>query len=312
MNTKYLDDFLTPQSPGIVEYRTGRGDGRKLLGCYNGKHMKWSHSAKLFGIRFGLCLVLIGAAYVAIFGLHPVIKPAPASSQQKLASLRAALDETYIAGTALANFKQSDATAFESLDNSRSQFETATKRLQTALLTAPPAKMALYSSDLNTIVARAQQATESYQASNSVLTQIISYNPSVDMGQLSSQTELAKIAARASAAQKGLQKVADNQTAGAMGLSVQGENGPALLVFEQTRAALRGEAACFEQLSLQAGAGHRAAAELSRDQCLHDYPALRLLAIQNVTQNSWGGDYQATTQRVIPPLLGSLDQLIKN
>ncbi len=276
--------------------------------------MKWSRSAKLFGIRFGICLVLIGAAYVAVFGLHPAAKPAPVSSQQKLASLRAALDETYIAGTALANFKQSDATAFESLDNSRSQFEAATKRLQTALLTAPPAEVVLYRSNLNAIVARAQQATKSYRASNTVLTQIISYNPSVDMGQLSFQTDLAKIAARASSAQKGLQKVADNQTtgaAGAMGLSVQSENGPALLVFDQTRAALRSEAACFEQLSVQAGAGYMAAAELSRGQCLHDYPALRLLAIQNVTQSSWGGDYQTTTQRLIPPLLSALDQLIK-
>lgn len=276
--------------------------------------MKWSRVAKFFGIRFGICLVLIGASYVAIFGIHSKTKPALASSQQKLASLRAALDETYIAGTDLALFKQSDATASESLQNSRSQFDTAMKRLQAALLSTPPAEVAPYKSNLITIVARAQQATESSRAVNIVLTQIISYNPSVDMGQLSFQTDLAKISVRANAAQKGLQKVADNQitvAARASGLSVQGENGPTLLVSEQTKTALRGEAACFGLLSSQAGAGQMAAAELSRGQCLHDYTNLRLLAIQNMTQSSWGGDYQTTTKRMIPPLLRSLDQQIK-
>lgn len=276
--------------------------------------MQWPRSARLFGIRLGICLVFFGAVYVAIFGLRPSPNPTQIAPPQKLASLRSALDENYLAGTSLARFKQSDASAFQSLDTSRSQFEKATNQLQTTFSVAPPETIAPFKQTIAMIIDRAQQATRSYRASNAVLGQIISYNPSADLAVFSLDTDSAKVAARAGATQKGLLKAADSPatvTAAANGLSVQSENGPALLVQLVTRAALRNEAACFGQLNTQASAKQTAAATQTRQQCIDGYPALRLLAIQDVTQGAWGGEYQNYMQRTVPTLLRQLDTLIK-
>ncbi len=277
--------------------------------------MQWPRRARLFGIRLAICLVLLGAAYIALFGLRPVAKPALITPTQKLASLRAALDESYLAGNSLAGFSQSDGAAFQSLDNSRLQFEKATNRLQTALSAAPPATIAPFKPALVTVIDRSHQATQSYRAHFAVLAQPISYNPSADLGALALDTDFSKVATRASAAQKGLLKAADNQTtvtATASGLSVQNENGPASLLEQTTRTVLRAEAACLGQLSAQASAQQTVAATQTRAQCIDGYPALRLAAIQNVTQTAWSSDYQSYMQRTVPALLRQLDQLIKS
>ena len=275
--------------------------------------MKWSRHARLFGIRLAVCLVLAGAGYIVVFGLRSAAKPVSLTPPQKLAELRAALDETYLAGNSLVSFKQSDGAAFRSLDDLRLQFEKATNRLRTSL-SAAPAETAPFRPAIATVLDRAQLASQSYRASNGVLTQIINYNPSANLGAPALASDLTKLAARAEAAQKGLLKAAADQTtvaANSSGLSVQDNNGPALLVSDATRTLLSAEAACFGQLSTQASAQMAAAVALTRSQCINDYPALRLQTITNVTQSAWGGDYQSFTHSTVPLILRQLDALIK-
>jgi len=277
--------------------------------------MKWSGRARKFGIRFVVCLVVLGGVYIAVFGLKPAPKPALVSPTQKLAALRSALEETYLAGNSLADWQQSDGTAAESLDNLRSQFETATNRMQTAFKDTPAGTVTPIKPTIEAVIDRARKASQSYRASNTVLTKTINYNPSTDIGTLPLDTSLAKLAARAAAAQKGLLKAANSQAtvaATVSGLSVQNNNGPALLVEPATQAALRTEADCLGQLSDQATAGAAVAAAQTRSQCIGAYPALRRAAIQNITRPAWGGDYHDFAQRTVPPLLRQLDQLIKS
>lgn len=276
--------------------------------------MQWSRRARLFGIRLLVCLVLAGAGYAAVFGLRTAAKPVILTPPQKLAELRAALDETYLAGNSLASFKQSDGTAFQALDDLRLQFEKSTNRLRASLSAAPADAVAPLKPAITNVLNQAQLASQSYRASNAVLTQIINYNPSANLDTPALANDPGTLAARASAAQKGLLKAAADQTtvaAGSTGLSVQNNNGPALIVNDPTRTLLRAEAACFGQLSTQASARQTTAMTQTRSQCVADYPALRRQAIQNITQSAWGNDYQSFTHGSVPPLLRQLDALIK-
>lgn len=276
--------------------------------------MKVARGVRQFAIRFGLSLLLVTLLYGAFLVLRPEPKPVAATTPEKLAGLRATLNQVYLAGTSLSTFNQSNAAAFQALDDSRLQFETATNSLADALQQAPaPVSPALRQSIVTSLTA-ARQATADYKVSYALLGRIVSYDPQVDLGSTDLSRDATVVAGRATAAQQALLKAANDQSTivtGSNGLSVQATDGPALLVNEITRSALRAAASCFEDLNRQLTADQLSVAASTRARCTQDYPTVRLLAASNITGNAWSTRYQTQAQASTPALLRQLDVLIK-
>jgi hypothetical protein len=252
-----------------------------------GKRSFWG-----FVWRFAACLAVLGVVYLLLFGLPKAASKQPVTDKQKLADIRSAVDEAYITGQQLNTFKVDDSTAFDQLNNQINGFRQAQTHLKQSLTSAPPSLPQQSRKTIAELIKRNQSAIDDYAKSYPGVSQVIEYNPANDLPSLNA-TNSKLVADRAAAAQKGLIKAANQSTS------------------PELKQALQVEADCFEKLTKDLTSQQLSSTTLTRQQCVNDYPALRLKVIQSVLQTAWGGDYTAYAKQTIPPLLKRLDELIK-
>jgi hypothetical protein len=236
-------------------------------------------------LRLLICTALLGGLYLLVFG-WPKTATRPLNDTQKLADVRAALDETYVATQQLNGFHVIDATASDQLNSQVGQFNHAVDHLKQALAAAPTSLPPETRSTVDSLLKRDKAAADAYTAHYQPFAQVIEYNPAADLPAVNSSTTKS-VAERATAAKKGLTKAADNQ-----------------LVTPDIRQALQLEADCFDRLAKTTTADQR-------NQCVSAYPALRLQIIQSAIRPAWGDDYAAYVKQTVPPLLKRLDSLVR-
>jgi hypothetical protein len=273
--------------------------------------MKWRGGVLQFALRVGLWLVVLGSLYLLYHSLHHRTQHTSQAASQQLAAVRASLDETYIAGSSLHAFKRTDVQAYLALNDLYQRYRQSGDSLNKQLQVHPKLLSEAHAQQLQTIVSRQQQTRQAFEARFKILSQIIQYDPGHDL-QGSADSQAAILAGRARAAQRGLNKAADDQTASssASSLNVDNENGPTLLVSAPLKASLQQEANCFGLLAQQLDA-HNAAAGATRTQCLSAYPAVRAQAIQAIITPVFDDSYQTFMQSRVPQLLKQLDATIK-
>ncbi|HXR50497.1 MAG TPA: hypothetical protein VN778_05740 [Verrucomicrobiae bacterium] len=262
--------------------------------------------------RFAVCLTAISLLYLLVFGLPKKAAKRSSTNTQRLASIRAALDETYIAGRSLATLHQTDASAYEALNDLHDEYQTAAADLAKAVQQSPATLTSGEQAALQAIVSRNQQASASYTSTYAVLNQVVRYNPSDDLN-LPLNSAATEVAARASAAQRGLTKAATPAPV-KMATGNSGVQTGIPASFDSTlQAALQAEAQCFGQLASRLNAAHTlAAAGQTRTACLQTYPALRLEALQAVTGAAFTQEYQDYLDQTVPPLLKQMDSQIRS
>ena len=279
--------------------------------------MKWQRALRQFGLRFAISLVILGGVYLAIFG-WPVHHKRALTAVDKIAALRAKLDESYIYGNTLANFSESSVVAYNDLLQLTSAFSDASSSLATGLKTAPGTVSPSLKTAIQSQIGVQQQAEASFKAISTVLSHVASYDPSTDLGAPALASDMTKIASRASAAQNGLKTAANSQASAAntsagssSSLSVGSDNN-SLLVSADTRQALLTEADCFGTVASQATAKQKDQTSNTIKRCVAAYPSVLKQVIQNIVQLSFGGSYQQTTQQTVPDLLKQLNKLIED
>jgi hypothetical protein len=270
--------------------------------------MKWRALLKRFGLRFAISLVVLGAVYLATFGLHPGSPKLTPTA--KIVALRTALDQTLINSSRLANFKQNDAVSYSVMNDLAAQLAASTKNLDDRLDQAPKDVSPALRAKITEVIARQQQANKDFNSRYNVLSRSIAYDPAIDLGQLDPGKEPSKLAQRASAARDGLKKATDGTTnTGSTGLNVTNASQDDQLVSAEAREALLKESKCLAKLVDQINANQPDQATQTRISCIRDYPAIRAKVIQNVIQGSLPTSYQQYLKTDVLPLLKQLDDL---
>lgn len=275
-----------------------------------GRRVNWRQPLKGFGIRFAISLVVLGGVYLLIFG-WPGTHKRPLTPAGKIAAIRSALDETYLAASNLASFDESSPVAAYDLAQVYSQFQVGDKDLQEALKAAPPQVSPDLRKAIQKVLDLQQGAMAEYQSRSTALGKIAAYDPSSDLAAPSVTKSVSVTAQRANAAQKGLEAVAEAKAGGGasgLGVTTAGEQ----MVGASTKELLQKEAACFGTLAKQASAKDVTGLQKSRAACIAAYPALRRTVIHDIARPAFAGDYQKTMQTTIPPLLTKLDDLLKD
>jgi hypothetical protein len=242
--------------------------------------------------RLVACLAVLGVVYLLAFSHPKAASKRPVTDKQKLADIRAAVDETFIAAQQLNSFKVDDSTAFDQLNSQINGFRQALNHLKQSINTAPPSLPQQSRSTIADLIKRDQTAIDVYAKLYPNQSQVLQYNPANDLPALSATTNKL-VSERAAAAQKGLAKAATQSPS------------------PEIKQALKVEADCFDKLSKDLSSQQLSSTTLTRQQCINDYPALRLKVIQSLLQPAWGGDYAAYAKQTVPPLLNRLDGLVK-
>jgi hypothetical protein len=248
-----------------------------------------------FGVRFLICLLVLGGLYIAVFGWHHVSHNLPNTPAAKIARLRTALDQTYIDSSTLTSFKQNDPASFAVLSSLIGKLQTDVKALSTDLQTAPTKVPTSQRTQLKSVINHENDAVNALTSRNGALNQVIAYDPQADLGSLDMNSDSATVASRATAAAAGIQKTANDSNFS--------------LVTPVAQKALNTAAACFTQLASQIKNSQLAQAGQTRASCIKNYPVARQAALQNVIQVGLPTSYQAYLKQQIPPLLRELDQL---
>lgn len=270
----------------------------------------WRRALTGFGVRFLASFLILGAAYLLIFG-WPGHRKRPLTPAGKIAAVRSTLDETYVAGANLANFDESSVVAMYDLGQVYSQFQAADQQLKTALKAAPPQVSPALRASIQKVIDQQAGAMSAYQSRLEVIGIVAQYDPATDLMSASASKSISVTGQRAQAAQNGLKKALTD----ASGPGSGGQNGlgvttaGAQLLDTRTSLALSQEVNCFAKLAARAAANDVRGAAAVRASCIAGYPALRLGIIQNIVQPAFGGSYQQTMKQSVPPLLKQLDSL---
>lgn len=266
---------------------------------------------KRFGIRFAICLVVLGGAYILVFGVQKTPHNQPNTPAAKVRALRTELDQTYIDSSTIGNFKQYDAASYATMGNLLAAFETDTKHLKTALDKAPHQVNGNIHQQIKDIITSNNQVAKQFSDRYDILLRPIAYDPATDLGKLSFSTQAAVIAQRAAAAQTGLKKAANDSTTTSSSnpLDVSSVGGSTTLVSDATKQTLLGVSDCFGKLASQTNDHQLDQAAATRASCIKSYPPARATAIQNVISGSFSNTYVSGLRKTIPPLFKQLDQL---
>jgi hypothetical protein len=273
--------------------------------------MNWRKLIRRFGLRFAISFAILSLGYLALFGWPATSsKRTPVTATEKIAALRAALNQTLIASGYLNNFSDNSIVASHTLANQVTQLTSANQATQIALKAAPRQLESETRREIQAILGRHEQAIQLYQGVNATLSKAISYDPQTDLGKLDLTKDGDKLVQRARAAQEGLKKTASATSApnSSAGLNVQ-RTATAPPISDKTRQALQGEIDCLDQLA-QPNKDVEAAQRL-RLRCINDYATLRSLAVADVTTVAFPQEYQATMKRSTLPILRQLDRLLK-
>lgn len=271
----------------------------------------WRQKLQPFAIRFIICFVIVGVAYAGVANLTHHKRPL--TSTQKVAALRAALDQIYISGNQLANFYQSDTVTASALAQQFSQFQTVITSLSVTLKTAPsPQVGTTQRQQIQGLLDSQKTVIAAYKLAWAVIAKPLTYEPAGDLGSLDPKTDTAKLTARATAAQNGLLKAADNTAtvaSSSSSLVAQNTQVAPTLLDATTKQALQKSAVCFGQIASQLTNHQISQATATRADCISAYPVLRASLVQNLLSTSFNDNYRRTLKDSIPPLLKQLDKV---
>lgn len=247
---------------------------------------------KNFGIRLLVSFVVLGIAYLLIFG-WPGSHNKPTTSQ-RLAAVRTALDQTYIDSNSIASFNQDNSVAYATLSDMMGQFKAHTSELEAAVQAAGDKLSPTERNEIQSIIGSQKQVAASFQSQYSVVAKVVSYDPSSDLGSLNIQSQRGQLQERAVAARQGLTSAAGNST-----------------VASATQQHLRGQAECFGKLASLL-TEDAVGASTTRTSCINSYPSVRLAAIQDAIQAAFTPSYQSYMKQRVPSLLSQLDHTINH
>jgi hypothetical protein len=267
-----------------------------------------------FGMRLLISLLVIGILYLGGVTLyrHQRYQTTPS---QKLATLRAGLEQTVLSGSRLASFSDTNSVAGTTLSQAFATYQASVRSLTQQASAAPIKQLSDQQRNaLQSIINTQQRATSSYKSVYQTLGQPLSYDPFTDLANLSIPKDSPKIITRARAAQKGLTSNLDGTVASSKdGLTAQAGQAPTTVANSQTQAALVSAATCFGALADQLQVAKQSDASQTRQRCLQSYPAVRAQIIHNILQLSFNQQYLNDTQNTALPLLKQLDaKLVRN
>lgn len=258
-------------------------------------------TVRRFGIRFGICLLVLGAIYAAVVILQTVSRNQP-SVTQRLAAVHASLDQSYVDGTSLANFHESGILSGTDLSGLLTQFKDDTAKLKSATSAAHYHLSNSEYASLQTIISRQQQAADNLQARYTPVAQVIAYDPATDLTGASSTLQT-----RAQAAAKGLHHAltaaGQPATTGNTGIIPAGGNAA---ISQAVQNRIQQTANCFDQLTTELQKHQTAAANKRRQACVKAYPTLRQAVIEDVINHSFDNTYRAYMRQTVPKLLAKL------
>lgn len=256
---------------------------------------------KQFGIRLAICLFVLGGIYIAIFGLKPASHKVPVTDSEKRAYLRSAVAESSLASSDVAAFKERSPLAYNDMSVLRSRLSTTNAKLQDALQRAPTSVSAGQRKNASSILAGQQKVATNLLTGIDVLGQVVQYDPATDLTPVASKAD--QLAARATAAAKGLTKAANSQTLASSNDSGLAVSSNALLVPDNLKQLLLSNAACFSQVAAEATANKLDQAVKIQQACTANYPALRQAAVATITSSSVNNDYLQSLKTLSAPLL---------
>lgn len=272
-----------------------------------------AHSSALarprrFAIRLIISLLVISSIYFGAVNLYDHQRH-QFTPLQKLASLRAGLDQTVLSGGRLASFSETNSVAGTTLSQTFTTYQASVTRLQRQVSAVPMNQLTnRQRRDFQSIINTQQRASASYKSAYQTLGQPLSYDPYTDLANLSITKDSAKIITRARAAQKGLTSNLGGTVAPSKdGLTAQASQAPTTVASSQTQTALTSAASCFGRLADQLQAAKQADASQIRQRCLQTYPGVRAQIIHNILQLSFNQQYLNDTQNAALPLLKQLD-----
>ena len=262
------------------------------------------------GFRFIICLLIIGVPYAAVVGV--MHRKHAITPQQKVASLRASLDQTYLAADQLIHFSESSTVATSELNQQYGALQASSDSLSRRLNQTPSA---VITPKQRTLIRSYSDAVNSalaaYKLNYALFAEPLSYDPVIDIGALNLKTETTKALTRAKAAQKGLHIDAQRTLGTASsGLTAQSDQKNASVLSPENQRRLENMSDCFGKLSAQLSAKTIPAAETVRATCISDYPALRAQLIQNLLDTTYRKDYFQSAQSSVLPILKQLDSTI--
>ncbi len=270
-------------------------------------HTLFVSRARRFGLRLLVSLLALAIIYggaVALYqhGRHRV------SPSQKLAILRAGLDQTVLAGGHLSAFSDNNSIAGTTLSQEFNTYQVNVTNLQTKLSATPLNQLRSgQRRSAQAIIDLQNRAIASYKTAYKALAQPLSYDPYTDLGNLSISKDSSKLITRARAAQKGLTSNVSGTVAATSGsLAAQASQAPTNVATSQTQELFATSASCFGSLADQVMA-KQDNASLTRQRCLQTYPALRAQIIHNILELSFSQQYFNDTQNAALPLLKQLD-----
>jgi len=141
-------------------------------------------SLKQFGLRFLVCLVVLGGLYLIVFGLHPGRHKLPNTPQAKILRLGTALDQTYVDSSDITGFKQNNPASYYQLSTLINKLKADTTALSTALQDAPHKVAGSEKAAIKAVIAQENDGVTALQARYTVLNQVIAYDPQADLGKL--------------------------------------------------------------------------------------------------------------------------------
>ncbi|HWB39070.1 MAG TPA: hypothetical protein VG604_02395 [Candidatus Saccharimonadales bacterium] len=263
-----------------------------------------------FGVRLAVSLIVLGGLYVAIFGWPQLPKSRTDTIAGRISRLRVAVDQSYIDSLAIAGFHQNDPASYSVMGSLASQLQTNTKTVSTSLENAPSQVTKRDRQQIQDFVDRQNASIGSYNAAYNILLRVIAYDPQADIGKINfSSKDRPVLISRAEAAADGLERAANNSTSSNSNILGVGTVGSgASVIANHTKQSLLNAAKCFSALADQLKNRKDSAATKTRANCINNYPASRLAAIDNVIGNALPDSYQSYLKKTVPPLLESLDR----
>lgn len=259
------------------------------------------------GFRFIICFLIIGVPYTALVGV--MHRKHAITPQQKVAALRASLDQTYLAADQLLHFTESSTVATSELNQQYGALQASLSTLSKSLEAIPPPLITpVQRTSVHSYNDAVSSALADYKLHYILFAEPLSYDPATDVGALNLKTDTTTVLTRAKAAQKGLHADAQ-RTLSTSGSSLMAQtnqkddNG----LSPESRRLLETMSDCFGKLVAQLSSKTIPVGETIRASCIADYPALRAQMIQNLLDTTYRKDYFRIAQATVPPLLKQLD-----
>lgn len=276
--------------------------------------MKWQNGARQFGLRFAICFVVLGILYALSLGIRGGSHNPPATRGEKLAAVRSALNQSYLASDSLQTFRQNDPLSYYYLNQSISHLTTSNEKLGEALKEASKELSPDTRARLETVLTRQQRSASLAAAGYSQLSRVITYDPTDDLGTLTLPTEIDKLTRRAKAAQDGTQKATTTEVSAnssSSDLQVERNTAQASKISSATRKSLLSLSGCFGRLAAELQANQLTAATETRSNCTKDYPKVRALAIHDIIGSSFDAQQEPETKQLVTQLVKELDAAIE-